>query len=245
MKRHKKYIIPLLALVALAIIASVTLGVSGAASVKAGPAHAATLAPVPAVQPAQPAAATTETASVIRPTVIESADFAVVYSSVSQLTKAADVVVRGQVTAVSYFEFNTAAYTRVTFKVSKCLKGDIAPGDQITIAEVGGVTTMAAVNGDKFGAPTAADAATKVSVQLDGAPLSQVGDDCLYFLGTGSIGVVPGTYHVPLGAFQGRFAIDSGVAKRFVPVDWQGGKYTALSMAANGVDQSVEQAQAD
>jgi hypothetical protein len=244
MKQHKKLIIPLLALVTLAIVASVTLGIGSKPSVNPGAAQAATLA-APVVQPVQPAAAPAVAAPASRPTVIASADFAVVYSSISQLKKAADVIVRGEVTDVSYLDFNSSAYTKVTLKVSKCLKGDVAPGDELTILEVGGVTSMATLKGDKFGAPTALDADTKVSVQLDGAPLTDVGDKCVYFLGTGSIGVVPGTYYVPLGAFQGRFKIDNASAKRFVPADWQGGKYTALRMAESAVDQTVLEAQGE
>ena len=172
-----------------------------------------------------------------------SADFAVVYANVGQLKKAADLIVRGEVTEVSYLDFNSTAYTRVTLKVSKCLKGDVAAGEEITIAEVGGVTSMATVKGDKFGAPTELDAKTEVTVLLDGAPLSEVGEECLYFLGTGSIGVVPGTYYVPLGAFQGRFKVDKDVAKRFVPADWAEGSYTELPIAESAIDQTVLRAE--
>ena len=98
---------------------------------------------------------------------------------------------------------------------------------------------MATIVGDKFGPSTAEDANTKVKVQLEGAPLSQVGDQCTYFLGTGSIGVLAGTYYVSLGAFQGRFTIDQGMATRFVPADWQSPKYSALAMTSSALDQAV------
>ncbi len=221
MKRNKRWMISLLALVTLAIVVSVTVGVGIGAP------------------------AGSETAPTLRPTVTASADFAVVYESVDQLKKAADLIVRGEVTQVSYLDFNSTAYTKVTFRVSKCLKGDVAEGKEITIAEVGGVTSMATVNGDKFGAPTQLDAETEVSVLLDGAPLSEVGDKCVYFLGTGSIGVVSGVYYVPLGAFQGRFKIDNTMAERFVPVDWQDGEYTALPMVESAIDQTVLRAEAE
>jgi hypothetical protein len=242
MKLHKKLIIALLPLVALAIVLSVTLAGAAAPSAAPEPAHTASISIAPGT-PAQSsgAAAAMPTAAAVstEPAVILSADFAVLYSSLAQLKDAADVVVRGQVTDVSYLDFNSTAYTEVTLAVTKCLKGDFAAGDEITIVEVGGVTTMATVEGDKFGSAPQADADTKVSVQLEGAPLTQVGDKCVYFLGTGTIGVVPGTYYVPLGAFQGRFKVDNGVAKRFVPSDWQSGKYTALPIAAAAVDQTV------
>lgn len=242
MKMYKKLIIALLALVVLAIVLSVTL--SGMAAPSAGPTAAqaagATNAPgTEAAQPAASAAMPTAAAVSAAPTVIVNADFAVLYSSLAQLKDAADLIVRGQVTDVSYLDFNSTAYTAVTLAVSKCFKGDVAAGDEITIVEVGGVTTMATVEGDKFGPTTQADENTKVSVQLEGAPLTQVGDKCVYFLGTGTIGVVPGTYYVPLGSFQGRFKVDNGVAKRFVPSDWQSNKYTALPIADTAIDQTV------
>lgn len=190
------------------------------------------------------AAAATGNTTVGGPQVIMNADFAVSYTSLDQLKKAADVIARGEVTEVSYLDFNGATYTKVTLKVGSVLKGKVAAGDEIVIAEVGGVTTMAAVKGDKFGAPTKEDADTKVKVLMEGAPLTQVGDEVLYFLGTGSIGVVEGTYYVPLGAYQGRFAIDGGVAKRFVPAD-ASSKYTSLAIDEKAVDSAIAQAPAE
>ena len=192
---------------------------------------------VNAVATAAPTAETT----VGQPEVVMDADFAVGYNSVPQLAKAADVIVRGEATDVSYLDFNTATYTKVTLKVAKCYKGSIAAGDQITIMEVGGITTMAAVKGDKFGATTKEDADTQVKVTLEGAPLTQVGEKSLYFLGVGKIDVVPGTYYVPMGAFQGHFKIDSGVAKRFVPAD-ASSKYTSLAIDESAVDSTMTQA---
>lgn len=233
MKRHKKLIIPVLVLVAVAIALSVTLTGRGAPSVNPPTASAA------GVSTARDAG-TNEAAG---PRVIVSADFAVLYSSVAELKQAADVVVRGEVIDVSYIDFNSTAYTKVAFKVSKCFKGGLAVGDQITIVEVGGITNMAAIKGEKFGAPSKEDAETKVIVQLEGAPLTRVGDKCTYFLGTGSIGVVDGTYYVPLGAFQGRFKSENGISKRFVPDDWEGGKYSALSQADTSLDETVQAVQ--
>ena len=202
----------------------------------------------PAAAPAQSdkvvATAATGSTTVGEPTVLMSADMTVGYNTLAQLDQAADVVARGDVTAVSYLDFNGATYTKVTLKVAECLKGKVAAGSEITVMEVGGVTTMAAVKGDKFGAPTKEDADTKVKVLLEGAPLTQVGDQVLYFLGTGEIGVVPGTYYVPMGAYQGRFKIDAGVAKRFVPAD-ASSKYTSLAIDATAVDSTIAQTAAE
>jgi hypothetical protein len=241
MKRHKKLIVALLGMAALAIILSITLSAGAAPSVSPAPAQAAMASATPAAATAPVETAQSAAAPAI-PTVIMSADFSVVYSTLTQLSHAADIIVRGEIVDISYLDFDSTAYTRVTLEVSRCLKGDLAAGAQITIVEVGGITSLATIKGDKFGTPTQQDADTKVSVQLEGAPLAQVGDKCVYFLGTGSIGVVPGTYYVPLGAFQGRFNIANGLAKRFVPSDWQGNRYTSLSIADTTFDQKVSTA---
>jgi hypothetical protein len=201
--------------------------------------------PAAAAQVVTLAAGATSTTAATEPMQehILSADFAVAYTSVAQLKDAADLVVRGEVIAVSYLDFNTATQTRVTLKVDKCLKGGVAAGQEITILEPGGVTTAANVVGDKFGAPTKEQAETKVKVLLEGAPLTQVGEKCLYFLGKGDIAIVSGTYYVPMGAFQGRFTIGDGVAKRFVPADF-GAKYTALPMDESAIDDAVAEATA-
>jgi hypothetical protein len=237
MKRHK-HIVYFLALA----LSALAVSVSAMAVALVRPAVAGPQAPV--TEAAQAEETQAKAAPAALPTVTASADFAVVYTDLGQLKKAATIIVRGEVTQVSYLDFNSTAYTNVTFKVSECLKGDIAPGDEIAIAEVGGVTSMAAVNGDKFGAQAAKDADTKVTVLLDGAPLSEIGDECLYFLALGSIGVVPGTYYVPLGAFQGRFKTQGALAERFVPVGW-GGEYTSLPMAESAINQTVLRAALD
>ena len=229
MRRHKRSLVLLLALV----ISALALTAAAVALPQTQTAAVATQAP-----------RATQVGHSAESTIIANADFAVTYTSLGQLKKAAGLVVRGEVTQVSYLDFNSTAYTELTFRVSRCLKGDAAVGDELTIVEVGGVTTMAAVNGDKFGAPTAQDADTQVSVLLDGAPLTEVGDRCLYFLGQGSIGVVPGTYYVPMGAFQGRFKVMDAVAQRFVPAGW-GQDYTSLALDENAIDQAVLRAAAD
>jgi hypothetical protein len=244
MKRTHKLIASCagLAVVAGVAVACFTFLGEGPASIPAkAPANVAASVAAPSAK----AVATVATGSttVGEPQIIMDADFAVAFDTLDQLQKAATVIVKGQVAGISYLDFNGATYTKVTLKVAESLKGKVAAGDQITVMEVGGVTTMAAVKGDKFGAPTKEDAETKVKVLMEGAPLSQVGDNVLYFLGTGSIGVVPGTYYVPLGAYQGRFAIDGGVAKRFVPADATG-KYTSLAIDEKAVDSTIAQASA-
>jgi hypothetical protein len=237
MKRSRKMIVSLSGIAVLAAAVTATFVLLGAGpSVAPRSAQAAVTPAVAAsLASAQPAASAAE------PTVLVSADFAVSYNSFGQLKQAADVIVRGQVTDVSYVDFNSSAFTKLTLQVAKCFKGDAAVGDSVTIIEVGGITSLATIKGDKFGPSTAEDANTKVKVLLDGAPLTQVGDNCVYFLAAGSIGVVSGEYYVPLGAFQGRFNIGNGVAKRFVPNDWQGSKYTSLATDDDNIDSTLAQ----
>ena len=91
-------------------------------------------------------------------------------------------------------------------------------------------------------APTARADWFAVGAKL-GAPLTEVGDRCLYFLGKGSLGITRGTYYVALGAFQGRFVIRDSVAARYVPADWVEGNYTSLSIPADSIDKALLQAE--
>jgi hypothetical protein len=171
-------------------------------------------------------------------------DFAVLYRSVTQLKQASDVVVRGAVTAVSYLERDSSPMTRVTLKVARCLKGDVKAGDELTIIEGGGIISRASLVGDKFGAPTKVDYDTKVKILMDGAPLTEVGDRCLYFLGVDDVRLVPGVSYCPIGCFQGRFIIHDGVAERFVPAspEEMGSEYTSLAMDEAAIDDTIMRA---
>jgi hypothetical protein len=171
-------------------------------------------------------------------------DFKVLYRSVAQLKQAADVVVRGEVTAVSYLDRENAPTTKVTLKVAKCLKGDVKAGDEITILEPGGIVSRASTVGDKFGSPTKEDYDTKVKMLMDGAPLTEVGDRCLYFLGVDDLHLAPGVSYYPLGFFQGRFVIHDGVAERFVPASpgEMGSEYTSLAMDEAAIDDTISSA---
>jgi hypothetical protein len=238
MRRYMRLALPLLGagVLSAAILTGLPLGHNGTgrAYVAAGP--VATSSPSATTERDLSVPVATE---VTMPLVTVSADFTVMFSTVGELKQAADLVVDGEVVDVSYLDFNTCAYTKVTLKVAKCLKGAAAAGDKIVIAEVGGITTLKTIVGDKFGPMSEADAATKVKVQLDGAPLARVGDTCTYFLGKGSIGVLSGAYYVPVGAFQGRFVVEDGVSKRFVPADWETPKYTDLATTPSDLDKAI------
>jgi hypothetical protein len=165
-------------------------------------------------------------------------EFEAVYRTMVELTQEAQVVVRGQVTAVGYGELNGAAESRVTLRVDKCLKGDVGPGREITIFEPGGIVTRASLLDGKFGSPTKEDYEAKQAVLVDGAPLTRVGDACVYFLDADDLHQAVGAGYCPIGAFQGRFIIVDGRAERFVPASPAalGAGYGSLAMDAGAID---------
>ena len=67
-----------------------------------------------------------------------STDFAVVYSSLSDLYAASETVVYGTVEAVSYWDLNGSANTVYTFRVEETIKGDIPERAAVSVITAGG-----------------------------------------------------------------------------------------------------------
>lgn len=154
-------------------------------------------------------------------TVIAQADFAESYSTVDAIARQSDLIVRGTIKSVEYLDFNTVTYSRVSLRVTKSFSPGSAEGDVITVLEIGGITSQAAIIesiDNKFNQTiTEGDKESKVRVLLDGAPLPEIGDDAVYFLADGSLGIVSGEYYDVVGAYHGKFKISDGQAKRFAP----------------------------
>jgi hypothetical protein len=166
------------------------------------------------------------------------ADYAVRYESIASLVASSGLVVHGEVQSVDYVDFNTVTYSRVKVKVLRAFgaKDKPSPGSTIIVAEPGGVTTVGALSRYtefKQGEPTATagePASTKVQVLFDGMPLAKPGDQVLYFLAPGTLGVVSEPYYDVVGASQGKFFVSGGVAQRHV-ASWESGAMKSLSTA--------------
>ena len=173
-------------------------------------------------------------------------DWAVLYSNVAQLTRAAEIVVRGRVTDVSYLDETLdsalSTYTKVTLEVTESLKGGVAKGAALTFIEIGGMTTQAAIDESRGTASNRSDKNTKVQVLFEGAPLPKVGEDVVYFAKRDVIGQIRGSYFAPLGAFQGKFTITGGVAMRYVPDSIASNTFGPLRMPVAELEKRVRAA---
>ncbi len=179
-------------------------------------------------------------------TVINSADFDRIYTNLDQLVRDADVIVEGKVIGVSYFDFNTETNTKVLLKVTKSYTPNAKEGDILTFADIGGITTEAAIirsNNNKFNQPIGkAEENTKVQVLFDGVPLTKVGENVLYFAAAGTINMLPEKHYIPLGAFQWKFMINGDSIERYAPKDMQPPLYSSLKMNKADFEQKLNDA---
>jgi hypothetical protein len=180
-----------------------------------------------------------------------SPDFDVVYTGIPQLAKAAHLIVQGTASDVSYFDSNGVTYTKVILAVSKVLKGNVTPGSKVVVIEIGGVTTEAAMiredDSAKSASITPEQEATKVDVLFGGAPLTEEGDNVIYFGTEGDIRFdntvnIEGVYFQPVGAFQGKFGVTNGIAERYLSPTLAGSAYRALRTGPGTIGSQVRNA---
>jgi len=158
------------------------------------------------------------------------------YPTVGQLVESRylDLIVRGKVLATEYVYSHEGAWTKCTVKVSKSWSPGVVAGDVITVVEMGGITSLANLKRDAhagdLSAPanlkrdpdnptnnsiSASDETSMVAMIFDAQPLAKVGQESIYFLARGELGVVPGEYYGTIGGgSQGKFLIGQGVARR-------------------------------
>lgn len=194
-------------------------------------------------------------------TVSSAADFSVLYTNLNDLVQAADVIIEGEVIGISYFDHNTVTYTKALVKVTKSYTSNTKPGDVLTFANEGGITTKANLmrySNNKFNQPIGeAEENTKVEVGgINGEPLTAVGEKVVYFAvnagdffqrglngsfeAAGSPNRIPGTFYGTVGAYQGRFTINSdSIVQRYVPKGDEISKYTSLKMGKANFDQQL------
>lgn len=150
-----------------------------------------------------------------------------------------DLIVRGKVLRTEYVYSHESAWTICTVRVLESWNPDVVQGETITVVDYGGVTSLANLKRDS-GAGNLADSANKkrdtdntrnnaipsadeaaaVTMTFAGEPLAKSGDEAVYFLSReDTMAIMPGTFYVPVGAYQGKFLIKHGVARRHVPRD--------------------------
>ncbi len=139
-----------------------------------------------------------------------------------------DLVVEGTALAVESFDYDTTTYSKVTLQVKKCLwpADAVKSGDTVTVVELGGITSEAALiraNGNKFGQTIGAkEENAKVQILFDGAPLPVTGEKVTYFLARDALGVLSEDYYAVVGAEQGKLKLSNGRFRRFVGKDNEG-----------------------
>jgi hypothetical protein len=111
------------------------------------------------------------------------ADFAKSYNSIKDLKKNSDLIISGQVLDVQYFDFNTNTFTKSKVQVTRSFNGKVKKGDVINLIEVGGMTTkgnLQKYDPEKVNFPSN-QLNDSVEVNIDGAPLSKIGDNIIVF----------------------------------------------------------------
>lgn len=151
-------------------------------------------------------------------------DFGVIYPDLESVYNKASNVVVGEVMDVQYTDDEAAPRTIYTFAVSETLKGDIAENSLISISESNGYVRMTTVLETYGMIPyeniTDEEIENGVALQsLGGAPLPEVGDQYVVFLGEQKQeGRIAGAYAV-IGNFMGKYVLDQGtnLYSRFCP----------------------------
>ncbi len=185
-------------------------------------------------------------------TIVTNADISTIYRGVPQLTRAAQVIVRGKVIDISYIDAEADSalqtYTKVVFRVSQSLKGDVSPGSTVVFIVFGGVTSAAKIAGASDIPPSVTSpesSSEQVQVLFEGDPLPRVGDEIVYFGVRGDIGAlagnpqVPEPYYQPVGASQGAFPVVDGIAARYVPSALSSAGLDPLRMTVSALDTKI------
>ena len=142
-----------------------------------------------------------------------------VYSNVSDLVPVSTIIVTGIVQSNIYYTYAAVATTWYEFRVEECWKGDLRPGDVITIAQNGGYYTSEMFNAHWNSIDDGAgnmEEGLLIKESPLGVPLPQAGDHNLLFLTDWTDGA-----YCALDTFMARYYItDDGEATRFVPDDF-------------------------
>lgn len=168
-------------------------------------------------------------------------DIGPVYTSVDEFIESPylDVIIRGKVLDTANIYSHENAWTKCTVRVLKSWSPSVSVGDVITVVDYGGIASLADLKRDaqagdlddpdnlkrdpdepRNNSIAASDETSEVVLSYAGEPLATAGSEAIYFLSEETkMQLVPGTFYVPLGAYQGKFIINQGVARRHVPRD--------------------------
>lgn len=152
------------------------------------------------------------------------ADFAVIYPDLESVYNGATNVVVGEVTNIQYTDDEAIPRTIYSFAVAETLKGDIEENSLISISESNGYVRMSTFI-ETYGTAHFEDITDEeisngiILQSLGGAPLPEVGEQYIVFLGEQKQeGRICGAYAV-MGNFMGRYVLDqdTNLYSRFCP----------------------------
>lgn len=149
-----------------------------------------------------------------------SAYFKQTYNSIEELINVAEIIIEGEVLETSSFEHNRSIYTKSLIKVTKSYNQNVMLGDNITFVEIGGITTKGEISKNTFGKVKVKkeDLDTPVEVVFNKMPVMKKKEKVLIFgVSPASNDLLPEKYFFPVGSYQGKFNINQGIVKRFVP----------------------------
>lgn len=154
-------------------------------------------------------------------------DFGVIYPDLESVYNRAANVVVGKVMGIQYTDDEAIPRTIYTFAVSETLKGDIAENSLISVSESNGYVRMTTVL-ETYGMIPYEDITEEeiengvVLQSLRGAPLPEVGEQYVVFLGEQKQeGRISGAYAV-IGNFMGKYVLDqdTNLYSRFCPDEY-------------------------
>jgi len=147
------------------------------------------------------------------------------YTNVESLVNKSTAIVEGEIIGLDYFDFNSDTYTKAKLKVSNSFTDEVKVGEEITIVDMGGITTLDKIKlTDGYeGKPgtvspiTEKDKTTKVQVLFNGSPLIKLNDRIVFFGAESKDNFykLSEKYYISIGSYQGRFKITNDMTERY------------------------------
>ena len=147
-----------------------------------------------------------------------------IYDNVAELYEKSTYIVYGGIEEIGYWDESGTGFTLCDFVIEKSYKGDLEPGDKISVLAAGGyyrLSKFVELNGkERFPDLTEEEIQSSVyKTAVMGAPLVEEGKKYLFFLGRISDEPpFPNGVYAEVGSFMGRFYYkDAETLMRYTP----------------------------
>ncbi|MCJ7689436.1 MAG: hypothetical protein MUO60_08975 [Clostridiaceae bacterium] len=172
------------------------------------------------------------------------------YRSLEELVKESDMIIEGEVLGISYFDNNTATWTKSKVKVIKSYNNKAKEGDILTFVEAGGITTQYNIIkynhiDEKFNMSNEEiekAKSLKVKTLFQDAPYMQPNEKVFLFSKdeTDFFGSTTEKYYAILGCYQGKFTILGETAERYMQQGY-GDVFPSLKMSKKDMDKRIDE----